>query len=72
MLGQTLKVLVEKTSDREEGALIASADNTRLVQFVGDTSLIGQFVEVKVTGIRSMNLVQADLVAVLGNSGLKI
>ncbi|WP_410210450.1 tRNA (N6-isopentenyl adenosine(37)-C2)-methylthiotransferase MiaB [Aquirhabdus sp.] len=66
MLGQTLKVLVEKTSDREEGALIASADNTRLVQFVGDASLIGQFAEVKVTGIRSMNLVQADLVAVLG------
>ncbi len=62
MLGKTMQVLVEKHSDREEGMLIASADNTRLVQFVGDSSLIGQFATVKVTDIRSMNLVQAELV----------
>jgi tRNA-2-methylthio-N6-dimethylallyladenosine synthase len=62
MLGKTLQVLVEKSSDRQQGALIASADNTRLVQFIGDAALIGQFVTVKVTDIRSMNLVQAELV----------
>jgi len=62
MLGKTMQVLVEKHSDREEGMLIASADNTRLVQFVGDASLIGQFATVKVTDIRSMNLVQGELV----------
>ena len=62
MLGKTLNVLVEKVSDRDSTMLIASADNTRLVQFVGDASLIGQFTTVKVTDIRSMNLVQAELV----------
>jgi tRNA-2-methylthio-N6-dimethylallyladenosine synthase len=62
MLGKTMQVLVEKISDRDSTMLIASADNTRLVQFVGDASLIGQFTTVKLIDIRSMNLVQAELV----------
>ena len=57
MLGQTLRVLVEKTSDRDDRMLLGSADNTRLVQFIGDPALIGQFVSVEVTDILSMNLV---------------
>lgn len=63
MLGKTLRVLVEKTSDRFEGMLIGSADNTRLVQFEGDAALIGQFVDVQVTRIISMNMVQGALTA---------
>lgn len=62
MLGKTLEVLVEKVSDRDDSMLIGSADNTRLVQFIGDKSLIGQFATVRVTEIRSMNLVQGELV----------
>ncbi|MEY4515673.1 MAG: hypothetical protein RL180_19, partial [Pseudomonadota bacterium] len=62
MLGQTLSVLVEKPSDRFEGMLLGSADNTRLVQFEGDAAMIGQFADVRVTRIISMNLVQAELV----------
>lgn len=62
MLGQTLRVLVEKTSDRDDRMLLGSADNTRLVQFIGDPALIGQFVSVEVTDILSMNLVQGNLV----------
>ena len=41
--------------------LMASAANTRLVQFVGSADLVGQFVQVKVTRIISMNLVDGEL-----------
>lgn len=63
MLGQTIRILIEKTSDRFEGMLIGSADNTRLVQFEGDASLVGRFAQVKVTRIISMNMVQAELIS---------
>lgn len=62
MLGRTLRVLIEKPSDREPGMLLGSADNTRLVQFTGDSSWIGRFATIKVTRIISMNLVQGELV----------
>jgi tRNA-2-methylthio-N6-dimethylallyladenosine synthase len=61
MLGQTVRVLVEKPSDRHEGVLLGSADNTRLVEFVGDPSLIGRFAQIEVTQIASMNLVRGRL-----------
>lgn len=61
MLGQTVRVLIEKPSDRHHDMLIGSADNTRLVQFVGDHSWIGRFADIKVTQIRSMNLVEGEL-----------
>jgi tRNA-2-methylthio-N6-dimethylallyladenosine synthase len=61
MLGQTVRVLVEKPSDRHEGVLLGSADNTRWVEFVGDSSLIGRFAQIEVTQIASMNLVRGRL-----------
>lgn len=61
MLGQTVRVLIEKPSDRRHDMLIGSADNTRLVQFVGDSSWIGRFAEIRITRIRSMNLVEGEL-----------
>ena len=64
MLGQKVRVLVEKTSDRHATMLIGSADNTRLVQFIADPVLIGQFVDIEVTDILSMNLVQGSLIQV--------
>lgn len=63
MLGQTVRVLIEKPSDRYHDMLIGSADNTRLVQFVGDSSWIGRFADIKITQIRSMNLVEGELVS---------
>jgi tRNA-2-methylthio-N6-dimethylallyladenosine synthase len=63
MLGKTMQVLVEKVSDRDDSMLIGSADNTRLVQFIGDKALIGQFADIRVIEIRSMNLVQGELVS---------
>ncbi len=64
MQDQVLRVLIEKTSDRHHDMLIGSADNTRLVQFKGDPSLIGRFAEIKINQIISMNLVQGELLTV--------
>ena len=62
MLGQTLRVLVEKPSARRPELLLGSTDNTRTVQFAGDPALIGQMVWVKVTAVLSMNLLDGVLV----------
>jgi tRNA-2-methylthio-N6-dimethylallyladenosine synthase len=61
MQGQVIRVLIGKTSDRHNDMLIGSADNTRLVQFVGNPDWVGRFAEVKVNQIISMNLVQGQL-----------
>ena len=61
MQGQIQRVLIEKRSDRHHDMLIGSADNTRLVQFKGDASLIGRFADIKISQIISMNLVQGEL-----------
>ncbi|RYY80560.1 MAG: tRNA (N6-isopentenyl adenosine(37)-C2)-methylthiotransferase MiaB [Moraxellaceae bacterium] len=63
MLGQTVRVLIEKPSDRHHDMLIGSADNTRLVQFVGDSSWVGRFAQIQVTRIKSMNLVEGELLS---------
>jgi tRNA-2-methylthio-N6-dimethylallyladenosine synthase len=62
MLGQVIRVLIEKPSDRFEGMLIGSADNTRLAQFKGDKSWVGRFAHIKVSRIISMNMVEGELV----------
>ena len=64
MQDQVVRVLIEKTSDRHHDMLIGSADNTRLVQFKGDASLIGRFADIKISQIISMNLVQGELLTV--------
>lgn len=61
MQDQVVRVLIEKRSDRHHDMLIGSADNTRLVQFKGDASLIGRFADIKISQIISMNLVQGEL-----------
>lgn len=60
MLGTTQRVLVDKVSDREAGMLVGSAENTRLVLLPGDASLVGRFVDVKISGIVSINTVRAE------------
>lgn len=62
MVGQTLRVLVEEHADRRPEFLLGTADNCRSVQFLGDDSLIGQFVQVKITKALSMHLVEGELV----------
>lgn len=62
MLGRTERVLIEKVSEQDPTMLIGTADNTRLVCFKGDPSWIGQFADVKITEIKTLNLVQGEVV----------
>ncbi len=61
MLGKVERVLIEKVSDHDANMLIGTADNTRLVSFIGDAQLIGRFAQIKVTEIKTLNLVYGEL-----------
>ncbi len=61
MLGQEVRVLIEKVSDHDPSMLIGSADNTRLVSFVGDADWIGRFAEIEITEIKTLNFVYGEL-----------
>jgi tRNA-2-methylthio-N6-dimethylallyladenosine synthase len=49
MIGSTQNVLVEKPSRKGYGQVCGRTENMRWVNFDGDTSLIGQFVDVVIT-----------------------
>ncbi|KAA8734554.1 tRNA (N6-isopentenyl adenosine(37)-C2)-methylthiotransferase MiaB [Acinetobacter qingfengensis] len=61
MLGQVHRVLIEKISDQNPDYLIGTADNTRLVSFVGNPEWVGRFAEIEVTEIKTLNLVYGEL-----------
>lgn len=52
-IGQTVRVLVEGESKQGKGWLFGKTNAYIIVEFEGDTSLIGQFVEVTVTSSRN-------------------
>jgi tRNA-2-methylthio-N6-dimethylallyladenosine synthase len=62
MLGTRQLVLVDKISRKNADELAARTDNNRVVNFPGSSSLIGQFVEVAITELRSHSL-RGELVA---------
>ena len=49
MVGSTQRVLVEKTSVKSAAQVAGRTENNRWVNFDGDASLIGEFVDVLVT-----------------------
>jgi len=49
MVGSVQRVLVEKPAKRDVGELAGRTDNNRVVNFVGDLSLIGHFVDLTIT-----------------------
>ena len=49
MVGSTQRILVEKPSKKDPRQLSGRTENMRWVNFDGDRSLIGQFVNVRVT-----------------------
>ncbi|HAR79884.1 MAG TPA: tRNA (N6-isopentenyl adenosine(37)-C2)-methylthiotransferase MiaB [Succinivibrionaceae bacterium] len=55
-LGTTQRVLVEGISRKDETELKSRASCNRIVVFKGDKSLIGQMVDVKITGVMSHTL----------------
>lgn len=56
MLDTVQKVLVDGISVKNEMELRGRTDNNRTVNFPGDPSLIGQFVNVKITDVRAHTL----------------
>ena len=61
MLGKIERVLIEKVSDKDPNLLIGTADNTRLVTFIGDAAWVGRFAEIEITEIKTLNLVYGEL-----------
>ncbi|PCJ29562.1 MAG: tRNA (N6-isopentenyl adenosine(37)-C2)-methylthiotransferase MiaB [Gammaproteobacteria bacterium] len=62
MLGSTQRILVDRASDRVEGEMKGRTENSRLVSFPGDESLMGKFVDVTITEAYS-NSLRGELVA---------
>ncbi len=56
MLDTTQRVLVERAAKRQEGELAARTENNRVVNFVGDKTLIGKFVDVYIIEAYSNSL----------------
>ena len=66
MLGQTVRVLLEKVSDKDPTQLVGSADNTRLVAVRGNASMLGRFAQVRVTEIKTLNFVVGEVLQLEG------
>ncbi|MEK7991299.1 MAG: tRNA (N6-isopentenyl adenosine(37)-C2)-methylthiotransferase MiaB [Thiotrichaceae bacterium] len=49
MIGTTQKVLVEKPSKKDPNQIAGRTENNRVVNFAGSQTLIGQFIDVKIT-----------------------
>ena len=61
MLGTVQRVLIENVSDKDPNILVGTADNTRLVTFIGDPAWVGRFAEIEITEIKTLNLVYGEL-----------
>tara|TARA_B100001179_G_C18396808_1_gene319912 strand:- start:339 stop:638 length:300 start_codon:yes stop_codon:yes gene_type:complete len=49
MIGSVQRILVEKLSKRSQNELAGRTENNRWVNFFGDPTLIGQFVDIVIT-----------------------
>ena len=54
--GKTVKVLVEGISKNNKDALMGRTEGGKTVNFQGDVSLIGQFVDVEITDAKTWSL----------------
>ena len=61
MLNSTQNVLVTGKSKRDSNVLAARTENNRVVNFDGPSDLIGQMVELVITGVKT-NTLQGELV----------
>jgi len=61
MVGTVQSVLVDSVSRKSEAQISGRTENNRVINFAGDKSLIGRFVDVKVTEART-NSLQGELV----------
>lgn len=56
MVGSTQRILVDRPAHRGEGDMAGRTENNRVVNFPGDESLIGKFVDVVITEAHSNSL----------------
>ncbi len=49
MVGTVIKVLVERESARDPKQIAGRTENNRIVNFDGETSMVGNFVRVEIT-----------------------
>ena len=56
MIGTTQSVLVERPARKHSGDIAGRTENNRVVNFAGDESLIGSFVDVVITEVRPNSL----------------
>ncbi|MDF2940601.1 MAG: miaB [Gammaproteobacteria bacterium] len=60
MVGTTQKILVDGISSKDENELSGRTENNRVVNFKADKSLIGQFVDCKITAV-SVNTLRGEI-----------
>jgi tRNA-2-methylthio-N6-dimethylallyladenosine synthase len=56
MIGTVQRILVEGISKKNSEELCGRTDNNRMVHFVGDLTITGHFVDVKITSALSKSL----------------
>ena len=56
MVGSTQRILVDGVSQRDSAQVAGRTENNRVVNFPGDASLIGQFVQVRITSAAAHSL----------------
>jgi tRNA-2-methylthio-N6-dimethylallyladenosine synthase len=71
MLDTTQRILVEGPSKKDPNELTGRTENNRVVNFVGTSDMIGEFVDVKITSVFS-NSLRGDVVLREADMGLRI
>ena len=69
-IGRTLRVLVDGESKNGDGWLFGKSNEYIIVEFKGDISLVGKFVDVKITDSRNW-AVSGELVSCDGKADVK-
>ncbi|HSR01640.1 MAG TPA: TRAM domain-containing protein, partial [Methylophilaceae bacterium] len=62
MLGTTQRVLIEGISKKESDFVVGKTDNNRIVTIPKDESLIGQFVNVKITNVKNPKRLVGEII----------
>ena len=65
MLGTVQRLLIDGTSWKDKNLLAGKTDNNRVVDIVGDASLINTFVQVKITDVSNPKRLKGKLIAEL-------
>ena len=55
-MGRIERVLVDGTSKNDEAVLSGRCDSSKIVNFKGDKSLIGQYIDVRITEAHTWSL----------------